>query len=58
MREEEPDGVFTLTLHPQVIGRGSRVRLLERVIDHMAAAGARFLRISEAVTEWRARQPG
>ena len=56
MREEEPDGIFTLTLHPQVIARGSRLRLLESVIDHMADQGARFLRLTDAVNEWRVAQ--
>lgn len=32
-----PDGVFTLTMHPQVIGRGPRLGMLERLIDHMQA---------------------
>lgn len=31
------DGVFTLTMHPQIIGRGPRIRMLEQLIDHMAA---------------------
>lgn len=37
------DGVFTLTMHPQVIGRGPRVEMLSRLIDHMQAQpGVRF----------------
>ena len=37
------EGVFTLTMHPQIIGRGPRIAMLERLIDHMAAAdGASF----------------
>ena len=32
-----PDGVFTLTMHPQVIGRGPRLEMLERLIDHIQA---------------------
>lgn len=55
MREEEPDGIFTLTLHPQVIARGSRLRMFEAVVDQMAARGARFLRLADAVAEWQAR---
>lgn len=31
------DGVFTLTMHPQIIGRGPRIRMLARLIDHMRA---------------------
>lgn len=36
------DGVFTLTMHPQVIGRGPRMVMLSRLIDHMQAQGAAF----------------
>lgn len=37
------DGVFTLTMHPQVIGRGPRILMLARLIDHMQAQpGVRF----------------
>jgi peptidoglycan-N-acetylglucosamine deacetylase len=32
MRREVPGGVFTLTMHPQVIGRGHRMLMLERLI--------------------------
>ena len=28
-------GVFTLTMHPEIIGRGPRILMLERLIDHM-----------------------
>ncbi|MGX5802642.1 polysaccharide deacetylase family protein [Bradyrhizobium sp. Arg314] len=31
------DGVFTLTMHPQVIGRGPRMQMLSQLIDHMRA---------------------
>ncbi|MGB3312832.1 MAG: polysaccharide deacetylase [Albidovulum sp.] len=31
------DGVFTLTMHPQIIGRGPRIEILSRLIDHMQA---------------------
>jgi hypothetical protein len=30
-----PGGVFTLTMHPQIIGRGPRIEMLGRLIDHM-----------------------
>lgn len=33
--EHIPEGVFTLTMHPQVIGRGHRLLLLERLLDHI-----------------------
>ena len=30
--EQEPGGVLTLTMHPEAIGRGSRLAMLERFI--------------------------
>ena len=37
---EEGDKVFVLKLHPQLIGRASRVRMLERFIEYMRQQGA------------------
>lgn len=37
---EEGDKVMVLKLHPQLIGRASRVRMLERFIEYMQAEGA------------------
>lgn len=46
-----PDGVFTLTMHPQVIGRGPRLQMLERLIDHMQAhGGVSFSRVDDTVS--------
>lgn len=47
------DGTFTLTMHPQIIGRGPRILMLERLMDHMAASGATFLTCAEAAARWR-----
>lgn len=48
MIAHEPDGVFTLTMHPQVIGRGHRMALLERFIQHILSKGsARFARMGD-----------
>ena len=45
-------GVFTLTMHPQVIGRGHRMLLLERFIQHVLASGsARFARMGDVAKE-------
>ncbi|KOF14333.1 polysaccharide deacetylase [Ensifer adhaerens] len=42
------DGVFTLTMHPQVIGRGPRIEMLSRLIDHMRATpGVVFRTVAE-----------
>lgn len=35
MVNEVPDGVFTLTMHPQVIGRGHRMAMLDGLIQYM-----------------------
>ncbi|WP_347309990.1 polysaccharide deacetylase family protein [Defluviimonas sp. SAOS-178_SWC] len=41
-------GVFTLTLHPQVIGRGPRLAMLGRLIDHMKSRpGVSFSTVAE-----------
>ncbi|QEX25237.1 hypothetical protein FRZ61_51840 [Hypericibacter adhaerens] len=37
------DGVFNLTNHPEIIGRGPRITMLDRLVAHMKAqAGVRF----------------
>ncbi len=51
-------GVFTLTLHPQVIGRGHRLLMLERLLDHIAGRPrVRFTTLSKCVAEWRRENP-
>lgn len=52
-----PSGVFTLTMHPQVIGRGHRMLMLERLIDYIAAHdGIQFTTLAAAADAWRATQ--
>lgn len=34
-RTEVKDGVFTLTNHPEIIGRGPRIEMLERLVKYM-----------------------
>ena len=51
-------GVFTLTMHPQVIGRGHRMLMLERLIDHMRVVpGVRFGTMSDYARAWQAENP-
>lgn len=57
MLEEEPGGVFCITFHPQVIGRGGRMTILENLIAHMKAADAAFRRVGDVVTDWKAAHP-
>lgn len=45
-------GVFTLTTHPQIIGRGPRIEMLDRFIQHATSlAGVRFGRMTDVVRE-------
>ncbi len=54
MCRDVPDGVFTLTMHPQVIGRGHRMLMLERLIDHMKeGAGIQFSTLAQAAETFR-----
>ncbi|MER6531539.1 polysaccharide deacetylase [Streptomyces sp. NPDC001508] len=53
MMEQEPDGYFIQTFHPQAIGRGSRLRILERVIKRGKDHGVTFSTIQDAVNSWR-----
>ncbi len=49
MCREVPNGVFTLTMHPQVIGRGHRILMLERLIDvFQERSRVRFATLGEA----------
>jgi peptidoglycan/xylan/chitin deacetylase (PgdA/CDA1 family) len=58
MLEHVPQGVFVLTLHPQVIGRGGRMRILEGLIAQMKEEpGIRFSRVRDVVREWRTANP-
>ena len=44
---------FVLTLHPQLIGRPSRVAMLDRLLFHMQDfPGARFLRCADLARAW------
>ena len=47
-------GLMTITMHPQVIGRGHRMLFLERFIDYVAShAGARFTTLADYQRGWR-----
>jgi peptidoglycan-N-acetylglucosamine deacetylase len=53
-----PGGVITLTMHPQVIGRGSRINMLQRLIDHFRAQdGVVFETLSSAAERWKSENP-
>lgn len=47
-------GIFIPTMHPQVIGRGHRLTVLEGLIEHvLSTPGARFTTVSDYASEWR-----
>ena len=50
-------GVLTYTFHPHVIGRGHRLLMLEGLIEKLRGAGAQFVTMEAAVTEYRAKFP-
>ncbi|HEY8437012.1 MAG TPA: hypothetical protein VIK65_00240, partial [Candidatus Limnocylindrales bacterium] len=48
-----PGGLLTVTMHPECIGHGSRMAMLERFIDTAAALdGVVFQRLDRAVEGW------
>ncbi len=53
------DGVFTLTMHPQIIGRGPRIEMLRRLIDHMQSrSNVRFATLRDEATRRDGLLPG
>jgi peptidoglycan-N-acetylglucosamine deacetylase len=51
-------GVYTLTMHPQVIGRGHRLLMLERLIRHIQShRGVEFKTMLEVATSWKQSHP-
>jgi peptidoglycan-N-acetylglucosamine deacetylase len=50
-------GVLTFTFHPQVIGRGHRMLLLERLIDELQGLGATFTRMDAVAQEFALQHP-
>ncbi|UCD57445.1 MAG: polysaccharide deacetylase [Candidatus Hydrogenedentota bacterium] len=46
-------GIFTLTMHPQIIGRYHRLKMLEKLIEHTAGhSGVWFATCSELAADW------
>ena len=58
MYRDVPGGVFNLTMHPQVIGRGHRMLMLERLIAHMRGHdGIQFATLGTAAEAFRTENP-
>ena len=51
-------GVFLLTMHPHVIGHRSRIVLLERLIEHIKAAGKVWFATHAQLAQWCREQMG
>jgi peptidoglycan/xylan/chitin deacetylase (PgdA/CDA1 family) len=55
MVEHVPGGVVNVTLHPQCIGQGLRMAMLERFVQHCATVpGTRFTNVGTVIAEFRA----
>ncbi|MFQ5425805.1 MAG: polysaccharide deacetylase [Gaiellales bacterium] len=52
-----PGSVYTLTCHPQFIGRGGRITMLERLIEHMKGHSVRFERLRDVAVRFREENP-
>ena len=53
-----PGGTLVLTLHPQTIGHGLRIAMLERFLDYcLSQDGTRFVTHQQATSEFRASVP-
>lgn len=57
LRQNLEWGVLTYTFHPFVIGRGHRMRALEKLIRTLKDEGAAFMRLEEAAAEYAQRNP-
>lgn len=57
MRETVTWGVLTYTCHPFISGRGHRIMVLQRLIQQLKNEGAVFMRVDEAVAEFRRHFP-
>lgn len=56
-RSNCPGGLFTLTLHPQTIGRGNRMLMLERLLQHFTNKGVKFESMGDYAARWKAANP-
>ena len=56
--ERVGEGVYILTMHPQTIGRGHRLLMLERLFEHIRARdGVTFKTMREVALEFKERHP-
>lgn len=51
-------GIYTLTMHPEFIGRGHRIMMLDRLIQRMKACeGVHFTTLGAYAAEWKSQNP-
>ena len=56
--ERVGEGVYILTMHPQVIGRGHRLLMLERLVNHIRERnGISFKTMGEVALEFKESNP-
>ncbi|MGB3373893.1 MAG: polysaccharide deacetylase [Microbacterium sp.] len=56
--QNAPGGVLVLCMHPEVIGRGSRITMLDQLLSYMAGhPGVEFARMQDYAEQWRNRMP-
>ena len=52
------EGVYCLTMHPQVIARGHRMLMLNRLVEHMKErAEISFCTMAEVARAWKGKHP-
>lgn len=56
LADRDPEGFLMLIVHPEVIGRGSRLAMLERIIAHAQERGYRFATGATVAEEFRVRE--
>ena len=54
----EENGLYVLTMHPDVIGHRSRTGILRRLVTHMKAKGGCWFATHEQVARWCKEQAG
>jgi peptidoglycan/xylan/chitin deacetylase (PgdA/CDA1 family) len=53
-----PSGIYTLTMHPEFIGRGHRILMLERLVQRFKGhSGVRFSTLRDYAAAWKAAHP-
>ena len=57
MVEHCPGGMYVLTCHPQFIGRGSRLKMMDELIEHMKGDGRVFSTLGDLAAKFRAENP-